>query len=95
MKAETGPEVSHKRFFHGTVNDGVKKLLFIGFNGSQQMKLSETHAKKEPVTLSNCTLAKATEVELKIRHYTDIAKSSKSFEVTDWTAAIGPSQGSR
>ena len=26
MKAETGPEGSRKRFFHGTVNDGVKKL---------------------------------------------------------------------
>ena len=30
------------------------------------------------------------EVELKTRDYTDIAKSSKSFEVTDWRA-IGPS----
>ena len=97
MKSETdaeGKPQTRKRFFHGTVNDGIKKLRFIGFNEAQQAQLSKLHATKEPVILNNCTLTKAknsAEVELKIGEYTDINKSSKSFHVKDWTP-VGPTE---
>ena len=83
---------SKKQFFQGTVNDGVKKIRLVGFTETQQAKLSKFYEAKEPVTLTNCTVKKAkddSDVEVLVNDYTEIQKSDKTFNITDWSA-VGP-----
>ena len=74
------------------MNDGVKKLKLVGFGETLQSTLSKFHETKEPISLNNCTIKKArnsTDTEIIISDYTEISKSDKSFNITDWTG-LGP-----
>ena len=97
IKDRSDEDPSKVPFFHGTVNDGLKKLKLVGFGETQQTRLSKFHQAKEPVTLNNCTctLKKArnsTDIEVIVSDFIDIAKSDKSFNITDWSA-VGPPTG--
>ena len=83
-----------KQFFSGTVNDGIKKVLLIGFNEDQQLKLSRFHEGEEPVTLNNCTTSKAkdgADIQMVAGDFTEIDKSDKLFTITDWSSI--PTEG--
>ena len=77
------PKRGSKRFFHGHISDGTKRMRLVGFEDLQQKSLQDFDAAKSPVKISSCEVQRSTysgELEIKLTSKSAILKSPKKFD---------------
>lgn len=79
-------------WYEGCLSDGKDSIRIYGFTESQHKQLSEFKEKKEPIHIVDCEVKKARgesdKVEVLVKQFTEIEKSSKDYEVEDVTNVI-------
>ena len=74
------PKRGSKRYFHGQISDGTKRMRLVGF---EDQSLQDFDAAKSPVKISECEVQISTyngELEIKLTSKSAILKSPKKFD---------------
>ena len=79
-------KATEKPFFNGTITDGNKNMILVGFDDKQQQQLQQLMKDKESIEIKGCSIQKSSrtsQLEIHLKDSTKLQKSPTKFSIPD------------